>query len=96
MTDVRAVTVFRPFGGNQFVFATNAVNSKGGAAIGYHRRHDSLFDADPDKTNLSTIQIGGESFSLMQENFYAAPRQKRRELAVVCCTASKRRLAFRP
>ena len=78
MTDVRAVTVFRPFGGNQFVFATNAVNSKGGAAIGYHRRCGSLLDADPPtKASLSTIQIRGESFSVMQENFSTALHQRR-------------------
>jgi hypothetical protein len=31
----------------------------------------------PDRSNLSTIQIGSESFSLMQENFYAALHQRR-------------------
>jgi hypothetical protein len=83
MTDVHAVTVLRPFGGNQLVFATNAVDSKGGAANGYHRRHGNLLDAVPDAINVSALQIGGESFSLMQENFYAALRQKRRKLPTV-------------
>ena len=31
----------------------------------------------PDRTNLSTIQIGGESFSLVQDNFYTALHQRR-------------------
>jgi len=62
MTDACAVTVFRFFGGNQLVFASNAVYSKGGAAIGYHRRHGNLLDTDPDKIKLSIIHIMGESF----------------------------------
>jgi hypothetical protein len=44
MTNVRAVTVFRFFGGYQIVLASNAVYSKGGAAIGYHRRHGNLLN----------------------------------------------------
>jgi hypothetical protein len=55
MTNVRAVTVFRFFGGYQLVFAPNAVYSKGGAAIyskgraaiGYHRRHGNLLNTNP-------------------------------------------------
>ncbi len=39
MTDLCAVTIFRFFGRNQLIFATNAVYSEGGAATGYYRRH---------------------------------------------------------
>jgi hypothetical protein len=85
MTDVRAVTVFRPFGGNQLVFATNAVNPEGGAAHGYHPRHGNLLDAVPDRTNLSIIQIRGESFSLVQDNFNTALHQ--RECVPAVCAA---------
>ena len=47
MTNVRAVTVFRFFGGYQLVFASNAAYSKGRAAIGYHRRHGNLLNTNP-------------------------------------------------
>jgi hypothetical protein len=83
MTDVRAVTVFRFFGGNQLVFASNTVYSKGGAAIGYHHRHGNLLDTDPDKIKLSIIHIMGESFVCR-----TAPKGLRAGSAHhICCTA---------
>jgi hypothetical protein len=38
MTDVRAGTVFRLVGGEQFFVASNATYSESGAAVGDHRR----------------------------------------------------------
>jgi hypothetical protein len=70
MTDLCAVTVFRPFRGNQFVFATNAIDSKTGAAMVTSSMPIS------NRTNVSTIQIGGESF-LQYKKFYAAVHQRR-------------------
>jgi hypothetical protein len=81
MADVRAVTVFRIFGGYQPVVASNTVYSKsgtasyckGGAAIGYHRRHGNLLDTDPRQTNEPGVEITGESYLVLQVNFYTAP-----------------------
>jgi hypothetical protein len=56
MTNVRAVTVFRFFGGYQLVFPSNAVGSESRSS-GYHRCHGDLVDTDPDKFKLSIIDI---------------------------------------
>ena len=97
MTDVRAVTVFRFFGGNQLVFAQTQLIPK------VERRMDiivamvtSSFPI-PDKASLPTIQIRGDSFSLMQEDFYTALHQKNAcRQYVLHSNPAKRRLAFRP
>ena len=89
MTDVCAVTVFGFFGGDQFVFAFNAVHSKSGAAICCHPRHAKISRYRPAKT-IQQTHNGANLFYSALNQFNGHARSKSNPTA----GAHSRRAAF--
>src|ERR1700686_2535107 len=87
MTDMHTIAIFRFFGGNQLIFASNAVYSKGGAAIGYHRRHGSLLNADPRQNKTYRPFKSGRVFFSEAREFLCRTASKRSAAGGICCTA---------